>query len=103
MTDYELKMKLESQFHTLYNEIYENNITSEYQVSIRDYYCSWKLRGDNPELYRLSEKEFLQRMRYPEKTMSKYQRYEFNSYNEDEINVIRRNKNIRNFVFCISL
>lgn len=100
MTDYELKMKLESQFHTLYNEIYENNITSEYQVSIRDYYCSWKLRGDNPELYRLSEKEFLQRMRYPEKTMSKYQRYEFNSYNEDEINVIRRNKNIRNLYFA---
>ena len=57
--DYELKMKLEkSNFHNLYNDIYENNITSEYQVSIRDYYCSWKLRGDNPELYRLSEKEF---------------------------------------------
>ena len=39
-------------------------------------------------------------MRYPEKTMSKYQRYEFNSYKEDEMNVIRRNKNIRNLYFA---
>lgn len=96
MIDQNLKMELEERFFNLYTEIYENNISSEYQISVRDYYDSWKLRGDNPELYKLNEKEFLKRVKYPDKVILRYQRYAINSCMGEGINIIRRNRNIRN-------
>lgn len=53
-----LKTDLINTYYQLYKEIYENNIKEESCPSIHEYYQSWKLRGDNPEIYKLDEEAF---------------------------------------------
>ena len=56
--DEKLKTNLIEKYTLLYKEIYENNVGNGSCPSIHEYYQSWKLRGDNPQCYRLEEKEF---------------------------------------------
>lgn len=52
--DNTFRIKLEEKFYQLYEEVYGKEMSGEY-VSAYDYYQSWKLRGDNPIIYRGSE------------------------------------------------
>lgn len=46
--DYKLKSSLEEKFYLLFEETYGHILP---EISIREYYLGWKLRGDNPEIY----------------------------------------------------
>lgn len=60
-----------------------------------DYYQSWKLRGDNPDVYRLKEEDFLKRM--GKTAIQKFDRYEWN----DKVNnSIRRIECYRGLYFA---
>lgn len=60
----QLKTELEQRFYYLYQNVYGEAFSDKMDVTYRDYYQSWKLRGDNPELYRLGEKEFQNRVEH---------------------------------------
>lgn len=51
-----LSSELQRQFEDLYAEIYRDTITQ--YVSTYEYYCSWMLRGDEPEVYLMNQKDF---------------------------------------------
>lgn len=51
-----LRIELEKLFKEIYQIIYCNK--DQKKVKICDYYNSWQLRGDRPEIYLLSNKEF---------------------------------------------
>lgn len=53
-----LKSKLIEKYTLLYKEIYENNVGDDFCPSIHEYYQGWKLRGDNPQSYKLEEEKF---------------------------------------------
>lgn len=71
-----LRKRLEEKYCGLYEEIYGDCIGSGYRPSIYDYYQSWKLRGDKPELYRLETEKFKKKIFCTE--LRKYDRYQFN-------------------------
>ncbi len=90
-----LKEELLECYYSLYEEIYRINVQNLVKVSVKDYYQSWKLRGDNPYIYRLDEADFLKRM---EKTaIQKFDRYEKNNRVS---NSIRRVGCCRNLYFA---
>lgn len=53
-----LKAELIEIYCHLYKEIFENNIEQQICPSIHEYFQSWKLRGDNPEVYKLEWEKF---------------------------------------------
>lgn len=82
-----LRKRLEEKFYSLYEEIYGDCLGSGYRPSLYDYYQSWKLRGDKPELYRLDTEIFIKKLYCTE--LQKYDRYQFN----DRVsNDLRRNE-----------
>lgn len=74
--DEKLKFWLEHKFNELFNEIYYDRESEYSSVSYLEYYNCWKLRGDNPDNYRLDGKEFMKRLKT--EPAVKLQRYEFN-------------------------
>lgn len=74
--DEKLKFLLEHKFNELFNEIYYDRESEYSSVSYLEYYNCWKLRGDNPDNYRLDGKEFMKRLKT--EPAVKLQRYEFN-------------------------
>ena len=92
--DEKLKTNLIEKYTLLYKEIYENNVGNGSCPSIHEYYQSWKLRGDNPQCYRLEEKEFNAAL---EKTELVYfDRFRFNPRVD---NNLRRNKRYRDLYY----
>lgn len=81
-----LRRKLETKFESLYQEIYGKNVMNGFRASIWDYYQSWKLRGDNPALYRMEEKAFLKAL--GQTPLSRFDRYRFNEAVDDNIRLI---------------
>ncbi len=71
-----LRKRLEETFYSLYEEIFGDCLGNGYRPSLYDYYQSWKLRGDRPELYRLNTEAFIKKLYYTE--LQKYDRYQFN-------------------------
>lgn len=92
---------LENEYRRLFYDIYEKNFevgnnpnnekeyySSMYGITHYDYYESWKLRGDNPELYQNIEKENLE-----ENILSFFERCGLNNYLDT--NLARKNKKAR--------
>lgn len=92
--DGRLRTELEERFYGLYQEVYSSNVMDTAEVSILEYYQSWRLRGDNPEVYRLSDDKFL--MRLSKIPLNRFERYELNDKVSDEI---RRVKKLRR-LYC---
>lgn len=90
-----LRTELEERYNNLYEEIYGGNVIKQSKASIMDYYQSWKLRGDNPSVYRLEENEFLKRMQ--QTPLQRLDRYEFNNKVSD---CIRKIESYRNLYFA---
>lgn len=90
-----LRLELLERYYSLYEEVYGRNIHNLTKVSIMDYYQSWKLRGDNPDVYRLKEEDFLKRI--GKTAIRKFDRYEWN----DKVNnSIRRIECYRSLYFA---
>lgn len=87
-----LRTELESKFFELYKEIYGKII--DHEVTMLEYYQSWKLRGDNPELYRQESDNIKEIVKKTKNAVIRYDRYGFNDQDEN-IDVIRDIKNIR--------
>lgn len=91
--DSSLKTRLEGKFYDLYNEIFRSKLP----ITVYDYYQSWKLRGDKPELYRLkwdnSEKEgFQKKMMSTE--LERFDRYQVNDKVGNDLRKNQRYKDI---------
>ena len=93
----DLKLKLEQQYIDLYDDLYNvdpaNSNPNAYflNVSVLKYYNSWKLRGDNPELYRYSYSDFEKRKLLIGKEISEWDKYAFND-NENVKEYIRNSE-----------
>lgn len=82
-----LRTRLEEKYNDLYEEIFRHNMKRKYSISIYDYYQSWKLRGDKPELYRLGTDEFQKKITGIQ--LERFDRYQIN----DKIgNDLRKNE-----------
>ena len=92
--DEKLKTNLIEKYTSLYKEIYENNVGNGPCPSIHEYYQSWKLRGDNPQCYRLEEKEFNAALETTE--LVYFDRFRFNPRVD---NNLRRNKRYRDLYY----
>jgi len=98
--DATLRMKLLQEFQNLYQDVYRdvcvdsNTESSCYQlpVNILDYYKSWKLRGDNPELYQMSWNEFRLRDDNKGSELDTWECYSFNICSEVPDELRRMNK-----------
>ncbi len=84
--DRSLRTELEGRFYELYKEIYDKIIGHE--VTLLDYYHSWKLRGDNPALYWQESGEIKEIVKERKNAVIPYDRYGFNDQIEN-IEVIR--------------
>ena len=93
--DSQLKEELEEKFYYLYTEIYGKTMKREEDVSWIDYYQSWKLRGDNPELYMLSKKEYEEKIEYPKRCLCKFEKYAFNAELGEQGFIIRKRDKVR--------
>ncbi|MDE7322637.1 MAG: hypothetical protein K2N73_07850 [Lachnospiraceae bacterium] len=91
--DSQLRAELNEKYYEIYNQIYQEN-NSKCSVSVLDYFQSWKLRGDNPAVYRLEAKAFQKRLRRTE--LQKIKRYEFNDKVNDSI---RKNDKFRKLYY----
>ncbi len=95
MVESSLKTRLEENYYSLYEEVYGENMGDGYFPSIYDYYQSWKLRGDKPELYRLGMEGFRKKLESTE--LERFDRYQFN----DKIsNELRKNAKCRDLYFA---
>lgn len=82
--DSELKTMLNEKYYSLYEEIYQDNtIEEENRPSMYEYYQSWKLRGDNPEVYRLNSELFERKLGCEE--LQRFDRYQFNDKISDDL------------------
>lgn len=93
----DLKMKLDQWYIGLYDELYnfdenhDNPKACLSNVSPMKYYNSWKLRGDNPELYRYLYSDFQKRKSLIGKEITEWDKYAFND-NENVEEYIRNSK-----------
>ena len=84
-----LQSELEERFQSLWQEIYGGCLLGIKEISVLEYYQSWKLRGDCPKNYRqLDEGEFLHKLDVTE--ISKIARHEFNGKVPNEIRKIAK-------------
>ena len=91
----QLKEELKEKFYYLYTEIYGKSVVGTDEVSWLDYYQSWKLRGDNPRLYTLSEAIYERKLEYPKRELERFDRYAFNEGLGEQGRIIRKRKKIR--------
>ncbi len=95
MIEGSLKSELRGRYYSLYEEIYGGNVRGLVKASVADYYQSWKLRGDNPTIYRLDGESFLGRMKRT--ALQRFDRYERNHKVSDSI---RKTECYRNLYFA---
>lgn len=72
-----LRRRLEEKYYGLYEEIFVGCTGTVARPSLYEYYQSWKLRGDRPELYRLETQVFQRRISCTE--LQKFDRYQINN------------------------
>ncbi|MTI86246.1 MAG: hypothetical protein FH756_20720 [Firmicutes bacterium] len=88
-----LLSKLEHIYFTLYNELY-----SEFKggnISIHDYYDAWKLRGDNPYLYKFDDEAFEVYLHYT--PLLQYKRFEINTLVSNNVRLTGKLKDLYYF------
>lgn len=90
--DRQLHSDLKRLYHELFQEIYGKYITKGNDITLYDYYNSWKLRGDNPYIYRLEEETFEKRLDFI--PIQRLERYAFNKHTEID-DSIRRTEKVR--------
>lgn len=95
----QLKTELEQRFYYLYQNVYGEAFSDKMDVTYRDYYQSWKLRGDNPELYRLGEKEFQNRVEHQQRALIRFDRYAFNAGLQSQGEIIRSREKLRRLYY----
>ena len=95
-----LKTELEQRFYYLYQNVYGEAFSDKMDVTYRDYYQSWKLRGDNPELYRLGEKEFQNRVEHQQRALIRFDRYAFNAGLQSQGEIIRSREKLRRLYYA---
>lgn len=88
-TQYQGQRELERVFYSVFREVYDME-----NVSVRDYYDFWLLRGDNPCAY---EDYNAASEGYFETGVSGWSRFDLND--EEEANVARRNKKARELYY----
>lgn len=88
--DSALHTKLERKFHDLYYEIFKG----KFSMSVHDYYQSWKLRGDRPELYRLGPEEFNKEVL--DTPLERFDRYQWN----DKVENILRTEHKYRYIYA---
>lgn len=81
--DASLRRRLEERYYGLYEEIFGDCVDGKYHPSLYEYYQSWKLRGDKPELYRLEAKEFYEKI--CRKELQRFNRYQVNDRVSNEL------------------
>lgn len=96
----QLKTELEQRFYFLYQNVYGEAFSDKMDVTYRDYYQSWKLRGDNPELYRLGEKEFQNRVEHQQRALIRFDRYAFNAGLQSQGEIIRSREKLRRLYYA---
>jgi hypothetical protein len=76
--DVGLRTTLQETFVDLYKDVYAKYLPSEFRdVTIYEYFQSWKLRGDNPEIYKeLNDEKFSKYI--SRKVKLQFDRYEIN-------------------------
>ena len=92
--DSELESILKEIYYDLYEELYHDNTDDHSHPSMYEYYQSWKLRGDNPELYKLGNEEFERKLVITE--LQRFDRYQFNDKVRNEI---RKNRTCRKLYY----
>ena len=92
--DEDVKTELIENYTRLYKEVYENNIQNERCPFIHEYYQSWKLRGDDPELYKLDREQFEIALEKTE--LIRFDRYRLNPLVGNEI---RKNERCRKLYY----
>lgn len=92
--DSRLRTELTEKYYNLYEEIFRGNAYRGERASVMDYYQSWKLRGDNPQVYRLGETDFLKRL--GQSSVRRFDRYVFHPQISDEL---RKTELYRNLYF----
>lgn len=95
----QLKTELEQRFYYLYQNVYGDAFSDKMDVTYRDYYQSWKLRGDNPELYRLGKKEFRDCVEHQQRALIRFNRYAFNSGLKTQGEIIRSKEKLRKLYY----
>ena len=60
-----------------------------------DYYQSWKLRGDNPQLYLLPDEIYERKLENPKHELQRFDKYAFNDGLGEQGQFIRKRKKIR--------
>lgn len=95
----QLKTELEQRFYYLYQNVYGDAFSDKMDVTYRDYYQSWKLRGDNPELYRLGKKEFRDCVEHQQRALIRFGRYAFNSGLKTQGEIIRSKEKLRKLYY----
>lgn len=90
--DRSLRTELEGKFYELYKEIYDNIIDNE--ITMLEYYHSWKLRGDNPNLYWQDADDIQKNVERTKNSVMQFERYGFNEQIEN-IGAIRDIRKIR--------
>ncbi len=91
-----LKTQLIEKYYQLYKEIFENNIKENICPSIHEYYQSWKLRGDDPEIYKSNEEDF--QTIFAEKEIICFDKYRLNTQINEADN-IRQNRRYRQLYY----
>lgn len=95
--DRSLRTELESIFYELYKELYSHIINHD--ISMLEYYHSWKLRGDKPELYKLFSDDIEREVKINDKAAVKYERYGFN-HQIKNIDSLRKIDDIRKIYYA---
>lgn len=85
----DLRLDLQERFSKLFNSVFEsfvienNNVMNNSFVFYDTYYRSWKLRGDNPDLYNCSFSEFNNLYKKYEQTIiTDWDRFAFNCHDD---------------------
>lgn len=73
-----LRLRLMQEFQNLFHDVYRNYPVEYSHLQIIDYYQSWTLRGDAPELYWLDWKTFLLRNKNKGNEIEEWDRFSFN-------------------------
>ncbi len=90
--DSSLKTRLEEQYDHLYGEIFGEAIGGGFSPSVYDYYQSWKLRGDNPDCYRLEMAAFEKKIKST--ALERFDRYQMNKEISDHLRQNARYKDL---------
>lgn len=91
----QLNEELKEKFYYLYTEIYGKSMVGTDEVSCMDYYQSWKLRGDNPQLYLLPDEIYERKLENPKNELQRFDKYAFNDGLGEQGQIIRKRKKIR--------